>query len=659
MARDCIRYGGYFRSKGDLAVTSLNGASSARSLASWLVSAPHQPLPGFTRVRALGGGVSWVLYEGPTLSKDPLLTLMLGLLNFTAFVTTAGYGAVFILCVLQSCCIPTSSEITLGFAGALAAQGKLSLPGVILVGVLGEVVGAYIAWAIGRYAGRAVVDRAGRYILLSHRDLDKAEAWYDRHERFGVFGSRLIPVIRNFVALPAGIAEVPLVRFGVLTAAGSLLWDGAWAGMGYGVGSRWHSIASGFSDIGYVLGVIAVAVIVFGLIHRYRSYKEATHDDQSPRSGSGVASNGDSPRAFPTDVRGASRRPFESTAGQGSDVSPAPVASRQPTVARSSAEAGARMDAPPDVSTAGHSQPGTRRPGRARHRRRRSTWGTGGQTSDGQVPILGRFFPAPLAAKVPEVILLFWVTKIFSTAGGEATSDYLKTYGNIKGGGVEVGLFVIALVLQFSTRRYRAFAYWFLAFAIAIFGTGVSDFLHLDVGIPYAGTTALWAVILAAILWVWYRSEGTLSIHSITTQRRESFYWATIFATFALGTALGDFTATSLNLGYLASGILFSVIIFLPALAWWKFGLNSIAAFWMSYIVTRPLGASFADYISKARDISGINFGDGPTAAVFAVAVFVLVVYLAFSRSDVQRPHRVATGHAGASRAHDPTFSPD
>ncbi len=256
----------------------------------------------------------------------------------------------------------------------------------------------------------------------------------------------------------------------------------------------------------------------------------------------------------------------------------------------------------------------------------------------GQVPLIGRIFPAPVASKVPEILLLFWVLKILSTAGGEATSDYLKRFGNIKGGGVEVILFVAGLVLQFGTRRYRAFAYWFLAYAIAIFGTGVSDFLHLDVGIPYAGTTALWVVVLAAILVVWQRSEGTLSIHSITTQRREAFYWATVFATFALGTALGDFTATSLNLGYLTSGILFSVIIFLPALAWWRLGLNSIAAFWMSYVVTRPLGASFADYIDKPHDISGLNFGDGPTAIVFAVAAFVLVAYLALARPDIQQP---------------------
>jgi uncharacterized membrane-anchored protein len=254
------------------------------------------------------------------------------------------------------------------------------------------------------------------------------------------------------------------------------------------------------------------------------------------------------------------------------------------------------------------------------------------------VPLVGRIFPVPVAAKVPEVILLFWVVKILTTAGGEATSDYFKTLGNIKGGGIEVILFVVGLVLQFGTRRYRAFAYWFLAFAIAIFGTGVADFLHLDVHIPYAGTTLLWAVILAAIFWLWQRSEGTLSIHSITTQRREAFYWATVFATFALGTALGDFTATSLNLGYLASGILFGVVILLPALAWWKLGLNSIAAFWASYVVTRPLGASFADYISKPHNLSGINFGDGPTAIVFAVAVFVLVCYLAIGRPDIQRP---------------------
>jgi uncharacterized membrane-anchored protein len=277
--------------------------------------------------------------------------------------------------------------------------------------------------------------------------------------------------------------------------------------------------------------------------------------------------------------------------------------------------------------------------GSVRHRRRSSPSPDRlAASGNGLVPLIGRFFPAPVAAKVPEIIFVFWVVKILTTAGGEATSDYLKTYGNIVGGGFEVLVIVVGLVLQFETRRYRAFAYWFLAYAIAITGTGVADFLHLDVHIPYAGTTLLWAVILAGVFWLWQRNEGTLSIHSITTQRREAYYWATVFATFALGTALGDYTATSLKLGYLDSGILFGVVILIPALARWQLGVNGIAAFWMSYVVTRPLGASFADYISKPHKLSGIAFGDGPTAIVFALAVFVLVSYLALARPDIQKP---------------------
>ncbi|MGO9900058.1 MAG: hypothetical protein ACLP0J_10270 [Solirubrobacteraceae bacterium] len=276
---------------------------------------------------------------------------------------------------------------------------------------------------------------------------------------------------------------------------------------------------------------------------------------------------------------------------------------------------------------------------------------TGHLGADGQLPVAGRVFPAPVAAKVPEIVFLFWVVKILTTAGGEVTSDYLKKYGNFGGGGTEVALFVIALVLQFATRRYRAFAYWSLAYAIAIAGTGLSDFLHLDVHIPYAGTTLLWVAILIALFWTWQRSEGTLSIHSITTQRREAFYWAVVFATFALGTALGDFTATSLGMGYLASGIFFFAVILLPALAWWRFGLNSIAAFWMAYVATRPLGASFADYISKPANITGIGFGNGQTALVIAVAVLALVSYLAITRPDIQQSveNRAESGRSESS----------
>jgi uncharacterized membrane-anchored protein len=247
-------------------------------------------------------------------------------------------------------------------------------------------------------------------------------------------------------------------------------------------------------------------------------------------------------------------------------------------------------------------------------------------------------FPEPLAAKVPEITFLFWVIKILTTCGGEAASDYLALGNRQIGAVVEIGLMAIALIWQFRTRRYSAAAYWFLAYAIAIFGTGVSDALHLFVGIPYAGTTLLWAVVLTLVFWLWYRSEGTLSIHSILTRRRETYYWAVVFATFALGTALGDFTASVLGLGYLASGIMFFVIILIPAVAWSRFGLNPIAAFWFAYVVTRPLGASFADYFGRPHSLSGIGFGSGRLAVIVTVIVAILVGYLAVTRRDIQPP---------------------
>jgi uncharacterized membrane-anchored protein len=262
-----------------------------------------------------------------------------------------------------------------------------------------------------------------------------------------------------------------------------------------------------------------------------------------------------------------------------------------------------------------------------------------------------RFLSEPVAAKVPEITLAFWVIKLLTTAGGEATSDYLALGSHVTGAAVETGLLVIGLIWQFRVRRYTAAAYWFLAYAIAIFGTGVSDTLHLTVGIPYAGTTLLWAVVLAGIFIVWYRSERTLSIHSIITRRREAFYWATVFATFALGTALGDYTAITLGLGYLGSVVLFLVVILIPAIAWRGFGLNAVVAFWSAYVVTRPLGASIADYVSKSRALSGLGFGDGRTALIATVTVAIGVAYLAITRTGIQDPARpVSSGqgrHAG------------
>jgi uncharacterized membrane-anchored protein len=180
----------------------------------------------------------------------------------------------------------------------------------------------------------------------------------------------------------------------------------------------------------------------------------------------------------------------------------------------------------------------------------------------------------------------------------------------------------------------------------------VADAMHLFIGIPYAGTTALWAVVLALIFYLWYRSEHTLSIHSIVTRRRETYYWCTVFATFALGTALGDFTATAAHLGYLASGIMFFLIILIPAVAWSRFNLDAIAAFWFAYVVTRPLGASFADYFGRARSTSGLGYGSGRVAVIAVIAVAILVGYLAVTRRDIQAPQ-----DHGADRPDEPAIN--
>ena len=251
--------------------------------------------------------------------------------------------------------------------------------------------------------------------------------------------------------------------------------------------------------------------------------------------------------------------------------------------------------------------------------------------------------PEPLGAKVPEITAAFWVVKLLTTAGGEATSDYLALGSHAVGAVIETGLLVIGLAWQFRVRRYTAAAYWFLAYAIAIFGTGVSDTLHLTFGLPYAATTVLWAAVLAGVFAVWYRSEGTLSIHSIVTRRREAFYWVTVFATFALGTALGDFTATTLGLGYLSSVVLFFVAILVP-LVCWRLGLNAVTAFWWAYVLTRPLGASVADYVGKERSLSGLGFSEAATAVIATLAVAACVTWLTVTRHGIQHP---AAGRPG------------
>ena len=243
----------------------------------------------------------------------------------------------------------------------------------------------------------------------------------------------------------------------------------------------------------------------------------------------------------------------------------------------------------------------------------------------------------PLAAKVPEIGLLFWVIKVLTTGMGEATSDYLGNSQVILAGVIGVGGFVLALWLQFRAPRYQAFTYWFAVMMVAVFGTMVADGLHVALNLPYAFTTAFYAVAVGGIFYRWHRSEGTLDIHSITTRRRETYYWVTVLATFALGTAAGDLTANSMHLGYFASGLLFAAVIAVPALAWWRFNLNPVVAFWFAYVLTRPLGASFADWLGKPnKKGGGLDWGDGVVSGLALIAILALVTYTAIARRDIQ-----------------------
>ena len=233
--------------------------------------------------------------------------------------------------------------------------------------------------------------------------------------------------------------------------------------------------------------------------------------------------------------------------------------------------------------------------------------------------------------KVPAIGVLFWVIKVLTTGMGEAASDFMaKLFLPLA---ALVGLFGFwyALKRQLRAPRYSAPTYWFAVAMVAVFGTMAADAVHILFLAPYPVTTTLYGAATAAALIVWYRSEGTLSIHSITTTRREIFYWTTVLATFALGTAAGDLTAATLHLGFFGSGLLFAGAIAVPAIAWWKFNLNPIVAFWTAYVLTRPLGASFADWLGKPHNFAGhgLGYGDGVITAAAIVLIVGCVYYLA------------------------------
>jgi len=221
---------------------------------------------------------------------------------------------------------------------------------------------------------------------------------------------------------------------------------------------------------------------------------------------------------------------------------------------------------------------------------------------------------------------------------GEATSDYLvHRMDPVLAVLLGFAGFVIALALQFSMSRYIAWTYWFAVVMVGVFGTMAADVLHVGFGVPYFASSALYAVVLAAVFVTWQRTERTLSIHSIDTARREAFYWAAVVDTFAMGTAVGDLTAVTFHLGYFLSMVFFAVVITIPSIGYRFLGWNSIFCFWFAYVITRPLGASFADWVGKPVSLSGLGVGDGNVALALTIVIACLVAFLAITRKDVQR----------------------
>ena len=240
------------------------------------------------------------------------------------------------------------------------------------------------------------------------------------------------------------------------------------------------------------------------------------------------------------------------------------------------------------------------------------------------------------AVKVPAVKPYFWVVKLLTTAMGEAVSDYLVNDVN-KYLAVVVGfvVFVLAMIWQFRTPTYRTWPYWSAVAMVAVFGTMCADVMHIVLGLPYTVSATFYAVCLAVTFVAWYRTEGTLDIHSIVTRRREVFYWLAVIFTFAMGTALGDLFAVTFHLGYLASAFVFAALICVPLIAW-RLGVNPVLTFWVAYILTRPIGASFADYFGMPKDISGMGLGHGAVSIVTLILVVASFIYL--SRSGIDRP---------------------
>ncbi len=243
--------------------------------------------------------------------------------------------------------------------------------------------------------------------------------------------------------------------------------------------------------------------------------------------------------------------------------------------------------------------------------------------------------------KVPEVTIFFWIIKIMTTTVGETAADFLNFnlhWGLTRTTVVMVVLLLVTLLFQFRSRKYIPGIYWLVVTLISVVGTLVSDNLVDYIGISLQVTTTVFALALLVTFTLWYGSEKTLSIHSIYTTKREIFYWATIFFTFALGTAAGDLISEGLDLGYWRSALMFASLIGIVTIAGYRFKFNAVWSFWMAYIVTRPLGASLGDYLSQSHADGGLGLGTAGTSVIFLVTILTLVIYLAKSGIDQTQP---------------------
>jgi uncharacterized membrane-anchored protein len=239
--------------------------------------------------------------------------------------------------------------------------------------------------------------------------------------------------------------------------------------------------------------------------------------------------------------------------------------------------------------------------------------------------------------KVPEVTLYFWVIKILATTVGETFADYLNSTIGIGLTGTTLimsGFLVVSLVFQFGLRMYVPFVYWLSVVLISVVGTLFSDNLVDNYGVGLPVTTVGFAIILAIVFALWYRSERTLSIHSIVTTRREAYYWLTVLFTFALGTSAGDLTAERLSVGYWQSVVLFGALIAATFIAHVRFRADAILTFWIAYILTRPLGASIGDYLSQPTADGGRGMGTTVTSIIFLATILGVVIFLTVTKLD-------------------------